>query len=82
MNKVILYEYINKLNKEDIINFCKRKNIDASMNEIDIIYSYIKNDYKRFLRKPDEIINEIKFKVSDNTFNELIMLYNKYKILL
>ena len=79
MNRLLIYEYIKKLKKDDIINFCYRKNINITNNELDIIYYYIKKDYKRFFNNHEEIINEIKGKVSDNTFNELMKLYDKYK---
>lgn len=79
MNKLFIYSYINKLTKEDIIKFCNYKNISITNNEIATLYSYIKNDYKRFFNNPDEVLNEIKNKVSNNTFMEIINLYNQYK---
>ena len=82
MNRLLIFEYINRLKKEDIINYCNRKNIFINENELDVIYSYIKNDYKRFFNKPDDIIKEIKNKLSSNTFNELMKLYDKYKYLI
>ena len=79
MNKLLILGYINKLKREDIIKFCNYKNININNNEIDIIYSYIKNDYKRFFNNPEEVLNEIKYKVSSNTFIEIMNLYNQYK---
>ena len=79
MNKLIIYEYINRLRREDIVKFCVIKGIDASDNEIDIIYEYIKRDYKRFFNNPEEVLLEIKNEVSSNTFSIIMDLYNKYK---
>ena len=79
MNKLIVYQYINKLRREDIVNFCSIKGFSVSDMEIDIIYNYIKNDYKRFFSNPDVILNEVKGKVSDETFKIIMELYNKYK---
>lgn len=79
MNKIFIYEYINRLRRDDIIKFCNLKGINISNNEIDIIYDYIKYDYKRFFNNPTEVLNEIKLKVSDNTFKEIMKLYDKYK---
>ena len=79
MNKLLVYEYINRLRREDIVKFCNIKNINISDKEIDIVYKYIKNDYKRFFNNPMEVINEVKSKVSDNTFSEIMKLYDKYK---
>jgi hypothetical protein len=79
MNKLLIYEYINRLRREDIVKFCNIKGLNVSDNEIDIVYNYIKNDYKRFFNNPMEVINEVKLKVSNNTFNEIMKLYDKYK---
>ena len=79
MNKLLILGYINKLKREDIIRFCNYKNINITNNEIDTLYSYIKNEYKRFFNNPDEVLNEIKNKVSNDTFIEIINLYNQYK---
>lgn len=79
MNKLIIYEYINRLRREDIVKFCNIKNINASDNDIDVIYNYIKNDYKRFFNNPLDVLYEIKHKVSNYTFDEIIKLYDKYK---
>lgn len=79
MNKLIIYEYINKLGKEDIINFGLNQGINLSQNEIDIIYYYIKNEYARMIDNPIEVINEIKDKVSKPVYDKIQELYNKYK---
>ena len=79
MNKILIYEYINRLKRDDIVKFCNYKNINLSNNEIDMLYGYIKNDYKRFFNNPEEVLNEIKNKVSNNTYIEIIKLYDQYK---
>jgi len=79
VNKLIIYEYINRLNRDNIVKFCTLKGINASDEEIDIVYKYIKNEYKRFFNNPNEVLNEIKYQVSDNTFMEIMKLYDKYK---
>lgn len=79
MYKKIIYQYINRLSKEDIINFCNYKNISITNREIDTLYIYIKQEHNRFFDNPDEVLNEIKDKVSINTFMEIMKLYNQYK---
>ena len=79
MNKLFIYEYINRLKYEDIINYCNNNNININNQELEIIYTYIKNDYKRFFNNPTIVLNEIKNKVSNNTYKEIITLYDKYK---
>lgn len=79
MNKLIIYEYINRIRREDIINFSKMRGVELSNEELEVIYYYVKNEYKRFFNNPLEVLNEAKEKVSSNTYNEIINLYNNYK---
>jgi len=79
MNKYFIYEYISRIQKEDIINYSKRLGFCLNENDLDVIYYYIKNEYKRFFDSPKEIFLEVKGKVSDNTYLILNDLYNKYK---
>jgi len=79
MNRLLIYEYINRLRYEDVVNFCNYKGINISKNDLDIVYSYIKNDYKRFFSNPSVVLDEIRGKVSDNAFNIIMELYAKYK---
>ena len=83
MNKLIIINYIKKLTKKDIYTYCKNNNISINDNEIDTIYYYIKNKYNIFLDgNHQEILNEIKYKVTSYTYNKIIELYNKYNHLL
>ena len=79
MNRLIIYQYINKLRKEDIVNYCNLKGINVNNNDLDVLYNYIKNDYKRFFDNPMVVLSEIKVLVSDYTFKEIMILYDKYK---
>lgn len=79
MNRLFIYECINRLKRDDIVKFCNMKGIIVSENEIDVVYNYIKNDYRRFFNNPMDVLEELKYKVSNNTFNEIMKLYNKYK---
>lgn len=80
MNKLFIYEYINRLTKDDIIRFGLNQGIELLEYEVDTIYSYIKNDYLRFFDDPETVLLEVKYKVRDITYNKIMKLYNKYKI--
>ena len=83
MNKLIIVNYIKKLTKNDIINFCYRNNIPITDNELDIIYYYIKNRYNDFFDgHHQELLDEIKYKVKSATYNKILELYDKYKYML
>ena len=80
MNRFIIKKYIDKLTKQDIINYTYKQNIELSPNEIDIIYYYIKNKYNEFLNGNDQnILIELKQKVSPKTYHILKDYYNTYK---
>ena len=83
MNKLIIINYIKKLTKNDIYNYCRVNNLQINDDEVDTIFYYIKNKYTMFLDGyHEEILNEIKFKVRSYTYNRIIELYNKYKNML
>lgn len=80
MNKLIIINYIKKLTKNDISNYCLKNNIPLTNEELDTIYYYIKNRYNDFLNgKEIELLNEIKYKVKSATYNKILELYNTYK---
>lgn len=80
MNKLIIINYIKKLTKNDIYNYCKNTNIPITDDEINIIYYYIKNKYNMFFDGyHEELLDEIKYKVKSATYNKILELYNQYK---
>ncbi len=79
MNKLIIIGYMAKLKKEDIKAFSLKENIDIKNKEIDIIYDYIKNEPKRIIDNPLEVIEEIKDKVSIQVYDKILELYFQYK---
>ena len=81
-NKLVIYDYIKKIKKEDICNYGIKEGIKINNNDLDIIYNYIKNRYTDIFNNPIEVINEINGKVSDNVYQKIIELYNKYKYLI
>lgn len=80
MNIFLIERYINKLTKNDIYNYSIKEGIELTNQEINIIHYYIKNYYKPFLNgHNEEIINELKEKVTTKTSNKIDELYNLYK---
>ena len=79
MYKQILKNYVEKLKKEDIIKFIENNNYTVSDKEIDTIYFYIKNYWQDFFDNKEDIWKKLKNDVSDNTYIEIMKLYQKYK---
>ena len=48
MNKLIIYKYIDRIRKIDIMNYGIKEGIDLNDEEINLIYFYIKNRYMDF----------------------------------
>lgn len=80
MNIYLISEYVNRMEKDDINNFALRQGITLDNSELDIIYNYIKNNYKTIIYdNPNVILEEFRFKVRPITYNKIEELYIKYK---
>ena len=79
MNRLIIYQYINRLRKEDIVRYCNNHGIFVDNNDLEVVYNYVKNDYKRFFDNPINVLNEVKYKVSNYTYGKIMEVYDKYK---
>ena len=82
LNKDIIYSYIKKIKKEDIYNYSIKQDIFLSNKEIDIIYDYINNRYDDIINYPENVLLEVKDKLSIKTYNKLLELYNKYEYII
>lgn len=79
MNQFFILNYINKLTKNDIVNFASKQNISLRDDEIDIIYSYIKTRYSDFFAgREKELLLEIKEQVSSSTYLKILEYYQLY----
>lgn len=79
MNYILLKEYINKLTKNDIIYYSNKYNIFLNEDELNTIFYYIKEKYLEFIKNPNEIIYELKNKLTNINYNKLLNIYNQNK---
>ena len=80
MNNFLIQKYINKLTKQDIINYITNQNIKLPDKEIDIIYNYIKTNGTEFLKgNTEKLLKDIKTKVSPKTYQLIENYYYTYK---
>ncbi len=79
----LISNYIEKLTKEDIINFANKNNLKTTPKEIDFVYTFIKNNYKSVLNNPKSFdIKPYKNNFSEENYNFLSNLINKYQNML
>lgn len=80
MNIYLIEEYVNRMQKQDVNDFALKQGIILDKEELDIIYNYIKTNYKTILYgNPKKILEEIKSKVKPLTYNKIENLYIKFK---
>lgn len=85
MKEIFIKKYVDILTKEDILKFASLNDVKLSSNEVDIIYSVIKNEWKTIVFDDYKIIlNKYKnnFSVEKlKKIEELILLYkNKFNM--
>lgn len=79
MYENIIKNYVDKLTKEDIINYSKKEDIFLNDNEINVIYYEIKNKWKQLYNGNTRVITDLENKINNKAYNKLIDLYNTYK---
>jgi len=76
----IIKNYISILKKEDIIKFANKNNLKVTNDEIDFIYSFIKEKSDYYLKNPNSFdLANYKDKFSKENYIFLNNLINKYK---
>lgn len=79
MHKLIILKYMEKITKDDIRKYAQSQDTTLDDNELDLIYNYIKKYPKRILNEPLDVIDEIKDDLSNDVYQKLLELYQKYK---
>lgn len=73
-------EYINSIDEYTINKYAKINNINLDENETKIIYMYIKNYWKTFLKEDStELFLELETQIKKENLDKIKELYNKYK---
>lgn len=83
MIEKFILNYIDKIKKEDIIDFGLKYNINLNNSETEFIFNNIKNNWRELIySNPSSIFNELK-KISPSNYQKIEELYfefkNKYK---
>ncbi len=75
----MIKNYINKMTIDDINRFLEKENMKINSNDINIVYIYIKNNFDEILKDEVKVLNRIKNDVNSDTYDKILLLYEKYK---
>ena len=72
MKENIIKEYINKITISDISRFASNNNINLNNEELNIIYKYVKNDWKTIIYgNYNSILNDLKSKIDIDKYKKI-----------
>lgn len=80
MYEMLIQNYLKKLSLNDINDFANKNNMPLNPGEDKIIYEFIMKYWEEVYKGDgNKVFNKLKNHLSPNTFNNIIMLHNKYK---
>lgn len=80
MKDILIEQYVNRITLSDINSFASKNGIYLKNDVLELIYKYIKNDYKTIIYgNVDSIFNELKSKINEEDLNKIKSLYFEYK---
>lgn len=71
----VLKNYVDRLKREDIVNFAIKKNILLDKNELEVVYHNIKTRFKDIYDDGLKVIEENKNSLKETTYRKLKELY-------
>ena len=75
----LIEAYVNKLTKQDILNFASKNNLNVTNEELDFVYNFIKYNYKTVLNNPNSFnLSNYKNNFSSENYNFINSLISKY----
>ena len=80
MYENLIRNYVEKMSIEDVKKYASIKNINATNEEMQIVYEFIKKYYMKILKEDYNFIEKnLKPKISSNLYNRLLVLLNEEK---
>ncbi len=80
MKKELIKSYVNKLTKQNIIDYLSKECISASNEEIDLIYNTIKNNTDELLNsEPISYMQKHNIILNKQLMLKIVEKYNEYK---
>lgn len=79
MQRLFLINYAKNMTKDDIYRFIQKNEINATSEEVDIVFKHIKTYYREFFDNPIYYIKMLKGKISDDNYYKILMFFDQYK---
>lgn len=79
MKKNLIINYVKNMDFEDMEKYINENNIAISEEDKKTIYTHIKNYYDVFFDDPIKYIKMLKDKINEDTYYNILMVYDKYK---
>ena len=80
MYEVIIKEYLKRLSLKDINDFANKNNVSLKPGEDKVLYNFIMNNWMEVYKgDSNKAFSKLKGKVSDETYNNGIKLFNEFK---
>lgn len=80
MKEKLINEYVNRMNLDDVNKFAITNGINLNNDELNLIYTYIKNDWRTIVfGNPRKILDDLKNKLSLESYSKIENLYTYFK---
>ena len=83
----LIARYMEKLKKEDVLNFAIKNNVSLTEEELDFTYQFVKKNWEPIIRNPKLLnVERYRSRYSEGNFVKIVnliqMYYQKYGHLL
>jgi len=80
MKERLINEYVNRMTLDDVNKFALQNGINLKDDELKIVYTYIKNDWRTIcFGNPRGILDDLKSKIDINSYSKIESLYMFFK---
>lgn len=80
MYEVLIKEYLKRLSLKDINDFANKNGMPLKQGEDKIIYNFIMQNWQEVYKGDGlKTLSTLKGKVSDETYDAIIKMFNMYK---
>jgi len=76
----LISEYVNRMTLDDVNKFALQNGINLKDDELKLVYTYIKNDWRTIcFGNPRGILDDLKSKIDINSYSKIESLYMFFK---